>query len=213
MFIHNACQAFVPSPDTSPENHHHGHLPISTLTHSAYSESVRRRRVRGGTGRARPVHPAAGPKRHAVDRSTSRSQNDFNLHDFPLHAVASRGLWHRAVSPQHLASSGPSARRQVSGPSAKRSVARSFCTTWRCAVSLHHVASRGLSARSSVARSLCTTWRRAVSLHALASRGPSARRSYVRSLHAIASRGFSVRCCVARSLCTTWRRAIVVLVG
>ena len=52
--------------------------------HSAYSESVRRRRVRGGTGRARPVPYDAGPKRPVVDRSTSRSQNDFNLHDFSL---------------------------------------------------------------------------------------------------------------------------------
>ena len=31
--------------------------------------------------------PDAGPKRPMVDRS----QNDFNLHDFPLHSVASRG--------------------------------------------------------------------------------------------------------------------------
>ena len=59
--------------------------------HSAYSESVRRRRVRGGTGSARPVRPDAGPKRRVVDRSTSRSQNDVNLHDFPLHDVASSG--------------------------------------------------------------------------------------------------------------------------
>ena len=64
---------------------------IEGLEHSAYSESVRRRRVSGGTGRARPVRPDAGPKRRVVDRSTSRSQNDVNLHDFPLHDVASRG--------------------------------------------------------------------------------------------------------------------------
>ena len=46
----------------------------------------------GGMGRARPVRPDAGPKRRVVDRSTSPSQNDFNLRDFPLHAVTSRGL-------------------------------------------------------------------------------------------------------------------------
>ena len=57
---------------------------IQDFQHSAYSESVRRRRVRGGMGRARPVRLDAGPKRPVVDRSTSRSQNDFNLHDFPL---------------------------------------------------------------------------------------------------------------------------------
>ena len=58
-----------------------------TPQHSAYSESVRRRRVRGGTGRARPVRPDAGPKRPVVDRSTSRSQNDVSLHDFPRHVT------------------------------------------------------------------------------------------------------------------------------
>ena len=73
-------------------------------SHSAYSESVRRRRVRGGTGRARPVRYDAGPKRPVVDRSTSRSHNDFNLHDFSLHTVASRV------------------------PSARRDVAWSLCT-------------------------------------------------------------------------------------
>ena len=41
-------------------------------------------------GRAHPVRPDVGPKRPVVDRSTS--QNDVNLHDFPLHAVATRGL-------------------------------------------------------------------------------------------------------------------------
>ena len=46
----------------------------------------------GGAGRVR-IRYDAGPKRPVVDRSTSRSQNDFNLHDFPLHAAASRGLY------------------------------------------------------------------------------------------------------------------------
>jgi len=67
-------------------------LLMYTPQHSAYSESVRRRRVCGRTGRARPVRPDAGPKRRVVDRSTPPSQNDVNLHDFPLHAVASRGI-------------------------------------------------------------------------------------------------------------------------
>jgi len=74
--------------------------------------------------------------------------------------------------------------------SARCSVARSLCTTWRRAIPMHHVASRGSSARCSVARTLCTTWHRMVYLHVVASRGPSAPRS------------------VARSFCTTWRRAV-----
>ena len=45
------------------------------------------RAVCGGVGRARPVCPDAGPKRPVVDRSTSRSQNNVNLHDFPRHVM------------------------------------------------------------------------------------------------------------------------------
>jgi len=128
-----------------------------------------------------------GPKRPVVDRSTSRSQNNFNLHDFPLHAVASRGL------------------------SARRGVARSLCTTWRRVVPLHHVASRGLwyravylhavasrcpSAQRGVARSLCITWHRRVYPHAVADkpcRAVPLHAVATRGLHNLTSRGFSAR--------------------
>jgi len=60
---------------------------IRTPDHSAYSESVRRHRVCGGVGRARPVRPDAGPKHPVVDRSTSQSQNDVNLNELPRHVT------------------------------------------------------------------------------------------------------------------------------
>ena len=41
--------------------------------------------VCGGAGRAHPVHPDADPKHPMVDRLTSWSRNDVNLHDFPRH--------------------------------------------------------------------------------------------------------------------------------
>ena len=92
--------------------------------------------------------------------------------------------------------------------SARCSVARSLCTTWRRAIPMHDLASRGLSAPHSVTRFLCT----------LLSRGPSARRDVARTLcttwhrmvylHVVASHGPSAPRSVARSFCTTWRRAV-----
>ena len=88
--------------------------------------------VAGWAGRIRFAPTPVQNALWSVDQSTSRLQNDFNVHDFPLHAVAS------------------------CCPSAQRGVARSLCTTWHRMVYPHAVASRGLSARRDVARSLRT---------------------------------------------------------
>jgi len=79
--------------------------------------------VAGWAGRVRFAPTPVQNALWSADQLTSRPLNDFNLHDFPLHAVASRcpsaqrGI---ARSLHHVASRGFSARRTF---------VRSLCTT------------------------------------------------------------------------------------